>query len=263
MFLILGHEFNSLLEYMIKGRIYIPIENIFLTLREKDEAEKNNFKGVYIFLVEYYNRKVEYEFVFEKIEKTENGTFLCLAPILLPDLDIFDYIFPDENKELYGRLSIDYHPFKRSDYITDKYELVDFDRLIEPIYTQDLYITEEGIHYKINETMCLENKEEIKGFYLHLDMLKSLGINLKIMEEDGFLGDYNVVLTFNTGEQIVETYSISNIDNQFIYLKDKIIPNRNRRNIPQFIRFERNNNKIMIVWQESYHEYVPFTNKEN
>lgn len=253
-----GEAFENILDYMINNRVLYPVEEIFLTLKEKDEAEKYNFQGIYNFSLIYYNRRINYEFVFEEIEESDEGVYFSLAPILLPDTEIFKYIFPNNTEELYAKLDISYIPFRKSDYVTDKYELVNFNRLIRQIYTSDLYVVEEGINYKVNETTVLEDGNEIIGHAIPIMWLDSYGIDLEIIKNDGYLGNYEVVITLNTGEQLVESYSICNIDDEYIYLKDRKIPLRNRRNMPRYITNLDDSDGVMVVWHDFIHRYVPF-----
>lgn len=258
MLIVNGEEYDNLADFVDRGLVIFPVESIFLTLREKDEAEKNNYFGIYHFYLIYQDCYIDYEFVFMDSLVDDEGEFLVLAPIYLPGAEIIKYIDPHRNEdELFAEFQIQYQPFSKLDYQTDQYELVDFNRTIQPIYTDDLFVTDGGINYKIQSTdVDLENDYKTINFeYITREMLKK-------MEEDSFLGIYKTSFVVNTGEIIEEEYTIHDIDNKALYLKAKKFPPRNSTNMPNYIPFNEDSTK-MIVLRFIKSEYIPFFNNNN
>ena len=247
-----GENYKNLADYVYRAFDYFPVENIFITLKEKDEALKNNYKGIYHFTLVYYNRKVDYEYVCVDNFVDEKGKeLLVLTPILFPDMEIFKYINPDKQDERIADIEVSYQPYYELNYKTDQYHLVNFYGLIEPIYVDDLYITENGINYKIS-TNDFDKSELIPFAKKNMD--KELLVE---MENDSFLGVYKETYIFNTGKIIEQKYTINDGDQKNLYFKIKEIPTVNSFNVPATIPIDNEGN-IMVVIKRIGINYIPF-----
>ena len=258
----MGEEYESIEEYMLNGIELFPVDFIFVTLKEKEDAERNNYQGIYHFTLVYSDVvsdsgqvEVDYEFVFLDNHIDEDGEFLVLGAVLLPDLEIFNYLDPDVSEDgLYAKLHITYQPFLKMEWqnITDKYELIDFDRLIEPIYTNDLYVTENGVNYKISSP-----REEYINNIINVPISNFNKEIYDEMKEDSFLGIFRQHFVFNNGEKFTEDYTVYDVDNSQFYFKIKNAPIRNSFNTPQLIPMD-NECGVMVVTRCIRGEYIPF-----
>ncbi len=253
---ILGDEFNSILDYMKEGIFTTNIENVLWDNDLKQYASEHEYEGIYTFVLEYPSSKqVLYYFVFIDIFEEYGDEIIELVPIYLPDVELFKY-FDNENKErLYADLNVFYEPYSDTKYQTKENELVDFYANIRPINDNDLYVTEKGINYLVNtkETFPIViTKEELD----EMDLLDE-------MESDNFKGLYCEQYVYNTGEYVVEDYTIKKTDDNNVYFEDNTDLKRNCNRIPQYILYDDENNGYLMVKNYICSKYISIKELEN
>ena len=214
-------EYENLFEYVATSRIYISLNSKFPQKEIQKTIKERNYQGVFVDTLTdpKTNQKRYYEYVCVGTYIQNNEEILILSPIRLPDLDILNtYSYDNKEPEYEGELLISFEAHVEEYYKQIKEnQIMDFDGYVSELKPEDTYVVDDGVKYKVLKEMVERNKEMI-GFKLEHDMIpRDLMQNMK---KDNYMGLFERNITYNTGQRSKEIYTISDIDDEYIYFQD-------------------------------------------
>ncbi len=255
---IIYEQYESLSEFMIKGYVFLELDNDIFLKNHIKELKKNKYNGICSFnIIKNTFQRKKYDFAC--IEPDYNEEHILLKPIFIPDMEFNKYFhLTDESSEKIDEP--EYHnywtftAYKKSAYKTDKNEFVNFEGNVVEKSKNDSFVTENDINYQTTET-------EFQTPCIDVDSLKEWDL-LSKMEEDNFMGKIKRYIVYNTGEKAVEEYYIDSVEDDEIFMSTNSI--RNTSNIPTQIKLYDvpYDNPVKNVYTEYKLEYIPYSNLE-